>query len=76
MRWAKSQGASLAMLIPRVGYRLIQIEAAQRLMNTLDRNQDQLLTLEETHQALLPLPFEQIDEDQDQALSKGELVSP
>ena len=73
MRWAKSQGGVVGYAHSASGLQIDPGRAAQRLMNTLDRNQDRLLTLEETHQALLPLPFEQIDEDRDQALSKGEL---
>ena len=73
MRWAKSQGGVVGYAHSASGLQIEPERAAQRLMNTLDQNQDQLLTLEETQQALLPLPFEQIDEDRDQALSKGEL---
>ncbi len=73
MRWAKSQGGVVGYAHSASGLQIDPSRAAQRLVNTLDRTQDQLLTLEETRQALLPLPFEQIYEDRDQALSKGEL---
>ena len=73
LRWAKEQGAVTGYAHSASGLQIHSQNAARRLFAEFDTNQDQLLVREECQRALLPFPFDLIDQDQDRTLSPSEL---
>ena len=75
MKWAKAQGAATGYAHYASGLEIDARAATKRLFTRFDVNQDGLLTRSECEQALLPLPFAEVDGDHDGVLSESELVS-
>jgi len=73
MRWAKAQGAVTGYAHSASGLEIDVRSATERLFTRFDTNHDRLLVRTECDAALLPLPFEAIDQDHDGALNESEL---
>ena len=71
MRWAKEQGGVTGY--PHSALHVDPKQAAARLMQNLDANQDGSLSQDETHGHLLPEDFRRIESDRDGVLSESEL---
>ena len=75
MKWAKAQGAVTGYAHSASGLEIDARDATRRLFTRFDGNHDGVLVRTECGKALLPLPFDAIDTDQDAALSESELVA-
>lgn len=75
MRWAKAQGGVTGYAHSASGLQIEPLAAAKRLMNDLDTNRDELLSLSEAERGLLPQPFRVVDSDGDHAVILSELVA-
>jgi hypothetical protein len=73
MRWARDQGGVTGYAHSASGLQVDPDAASARLLKQLDTNQDQLLTRPEAEAGLLPLSFDNLDEDRDHTLSQSEL---
>ena len=71
MRWAKEQGGVTGY--PHSALHVDAKQAAARLMQNLDVNQDRSLSQDETRGHLLPEKFSAIESDRDGMLSESEL---
>ncbi|MBC8356662.1 MAG: CehA/McbA family metallohydrolase [Planctomycetes bacterium] len=73
MRWAKQQGGVTGYAHSASGLEVNPAAAAKRLLESCDRNKDQLLSRDEAARGLLPDSFEAVDRDRNGALSEREL---
>ena len=73
LRWAKDQGGTTGYAHSASGLQINPQSSAKRLLQSYDKNRDQILTRAEGGSALLPAPFESIDHNNDQSLSQAEL---
>src|SRR5205807_10042701 len=74
LRWCKEQGGVTGYAHSASGLWIDEKSATQRLLKRLDRTGDEELTPDEVADALLPEPFEKIDEDASGTLSRVELI--
>ena len=74
MRWAKAQGAVTGYAHSGNGLGINPVAAAKRLFDKFDKNADGRLSPDETKEALLPFPFNEIDADGDGFVSLAELA--
>ncbi|MFN5905254.1 MAG: CehA/McbA family metallohydrolase, partial [Planctomyces sp.] len=75
LRWAKQQGATTGFAHSASGLQIDPRRAAQRLLEQCDADGSGLVSRAESESVLLPLSFEQVDADGDEALGIGELQS-
>jgi hypothetical protein len=73
LRWAKQQGGVTGYAHSASGLQVLPVSVGRRLMDSLDRDKDGVVTAAEAAGALLPEEFGRIDADGDGALSLAEL---
>jgi hypothetical protein len=75
MQWAKDQGGVAGYAHSASGLEIDAPSAVKRIFQKYDANLDGRLDLKETENALLPFPFQEIDEDHDGVLTEAELAA-